>query len=417
MLSILRRINLVLLVVVVWQGYLFIRSEPANAQAAPFLYRPYYGPFITDSITASFDHTRPTYAETDVTFTRWQGDSKYGPPLGTDDISVTNDGVCTNVSGAHCYNGHPGYDLLLGSAGDRYQPVVASAAGQIDWAGWSSTQHDILLGLKIGINHWNNYRTVYGHLSMVRYQTGTNVGQWQIGTSGTTGNATGPHLHFEVQRYQNSKWRVTDPYGWRDRYNNNDNGDDPWPNDPSGDGVISTYVWVDNPLQPPPPNNGSSYKDDGDSGFSTQCLSGNYWWTVNNAGYNNDLRYTYVNGQTVNCWANWNVPALPSTGQYEVEVYVSVWNGANRTNAARYRVKHANGEQTVVVDQHRVGYSGGGYSGGDQWISLGRYNFSQGSPTTEFVQVADAAYIGSDVDPADSYRTILVDAVRWVKTH
>jgi murein DD-endopeptidase MepM/ murein hydrolase activator NlpD len=407
MMRLVRPINLALCAVVVWQVLLLVQSKPALAQAPPFLYRPYYGDF--PGWTAMFDHHVPN-GNASGTFINWNDALPgYTTNIGVDD--------CTPVW--RCYDGHEGVDFVL-----AYKPVVAAAEGQIDYAGWSSTNHDILLGLKMGINHWNNYRTVYGHLSMVRYQTQTNVGRWQIGTSGTTGNSSGPHLHFQVERYNNSKWRVTNPYGWRDRYNNYDNGDDPWAN--HQDGIISTWLWVDNPLQSPPSYGNSYYKDDGDSGFSTYCLSGNYWWTVNNAGYNNELRYTYVNGQTVNCWANWYVPALPSTGQYEVEVYVPTWNDANRTHAARYRVKHANGEQTVVVDQHRIGYRKNctpnppyHYCGAGEWISLGRYNFSQGSPATELVQLADAAYIGDQVDPPPpaSYRTILADAVRWVKTH
>lgn len=274
MMRFIRLINLALCAVVVWQGLLLMQSKPVFAQAAPFLYRPYYGNF--PGFSASFDHNLPNYGINWV-FTRWQGDSAYSPPH---DISATG----CNVGGSYCYDGHDGYDILL-----AYEPVVAAADGQTNYAGWHSTAHDTLLGLMARVDHGNNYRTIYGHLSMVRYLTNTNVGRWQIGTSGTTGNSTGPHLHFQVERYYNSQWRVTDPYGWRDQYNNNDNGDDLWAG--HADGVISTWLWVANPLQSPPPNNGTYYKDDGDSGFTTQCLSGNYWWLVNNAGYNNDLRY------------------------------------------------------------------------------------------------------------------------------
>lgn len=406
MMRFVRLINLALCAVVVWQVLLLVQSKPALAQAPPFLYRPYYGDF--PGFTAIFDHNR----QTANVFTNWNALWAYNPPT---DISVTDGDGCDFVS--YCYDGHEGVDFAL-----AYKPVVAAADGQIDYAGWSSTNHDTLLGLKMGINHWNNYRTVYGHLSMVRYQTQTNVGRWQIGTSGTTGNSSGPHLHFQVERYNNGAWRLTDPYGWRDQNNNSDNGDDPWapPND--NNGIISTWLWVANPLQSPPSYGNSYYKDDGDSGFSTYCLSGNYWWTVNNAGYNNDLRYTYANGQTVNCWADWRVPSLPSTGQYEVEVYVPTWDAYNRSHAARYRVQHANGEQTVVVDQHRIGYRlnctpNPPYCVAGEWISLGRYNFSQGSPSTQGVQLADTTYIGGDVELPSTNRKLLVDAVRWVKTH
>lgn len=51
-----------------------------------------------------------------------------------------------------------------------------------------------------------------------------------------------------------------------------------------------------------------------------------------------------------------------------------------------------------------------------EWISLGRYNFTQGSQATEFVQLADTTYIGGYTESAGS-RKLLVDAVRWIKTH
>jgi hypothetical protein len=103
---------------------------------------------------------------------------------------------------------------------------------------------------------------------------------------------------------------------------------------------------------------------------------------------------------------------LPSTGQYEVQVYVPYWHDGNRsrTHAARYEIYHQNGSNVVVVDQHDVSYS--------TWISLGRYNFTAG--TNGYVLVHDAAYIsGNHTDPFDftNARTVIADAVRWRKTH
>lgn len=119
------------------------------------------------------------------------------------------------------------------------------------------------------------------------------------------------------------------------------------------------------------------------------------------------MRYTLPNGTTADYWARWYAPSLPSTGQYEVEVYVPYWDVANRSHAVRYEVVHQSGTLVVVVDQHDV-------SSGT-WISLGRYNFNAGS--TGYIRVTDAAYIGGYVDPANSTKKILVDAIRWRKTH
>jgi hypothetical protein len=404
MMRFVRLVNLALCAVVVWQVLLLMQSKPAHAQAPRFLYRPYYGAF--PGWTALFDHHLPT-GNASGTFINYND----ALPGFTINIGVAD---CTPVW--HCYDGHQGVDFIL-----SYTPVVAAADGQVDYAGWDNTNHDILLGLKMGVNHWNNYRTVYGHLSMVRYQTGTNVGRWQIGTSGTTGSSTGPHLHFQVERFSSGTWRVTDPYGWRDTNNDNDNGDDPWAN--QANGVISTYLWVANPLQSPPPNNGTMTMDDGDAGFTAQCITSPPSWTVitDASGYLNDLRYVPATGNTTyNCTATWNFN-FPSTGQYELEVRVPMWDAANRTHAARYVIFWADIANptitrytTVVVDQHRVGYPGGSCPGGHCWISLGRYNFRQGVNSNGFVSVEDAAFI-NHIDP--NTRRVLADAMRAIRTH
>jgi murein DD-endopeptidase MepM/ murein hydrolase activator NlpD len=50
------------------------------------------------------------------------------------------------------------------------------------------------------IDHGTGYLTVYGHMSQVATQCGQSVGQGTyIGAVGSTGNSTGPHLHFETR--------------------------------------------------------------------------------------------------------------------------------------------------------------------------------------------------------------------------
>jgi murein DD-endopeptidase MepM/ murein hydrolase activator NlpD len=86
---------------------------------------------------------------------------------------------------------HVGVDMLaaLGT------PVRAAAAGRVTWAGWRDSW-----GLLVAVAHGNGVRTFYAHLSEIdvvvgqRVHTGTSVGR-----VGATGNARGPHLHFEVR--------------------------------------------------------------------------------------------------------------------------------------------------------------------------------------------------------------------------
>ncbi len=85
---------------------------------------------------------------------------------------------------------HPGVDL----AGDYGEPVRATAAGTVVTAGWDSGY-----GIKVDIDHGNRYHTWYAHLSRVGVNPGERVTKGQIiAWVGATGEATGPHLHYQV---------------------------------------------------------------------------------------------------------------------------------------------------------------------------------------------------------------------------
>ncbi|MGW2180524.1 peptidoglycan DD-metalloendopeptidase family protein [Streptomyces sp. NPDC001732] len=73
-------------------------------------------------------------------------------------------------------------------------PIVASAAGTVYFEGWSTGG-----GIMALIDHGNNRCSQYAHLSSTVINTGQRVAQGQlIGRSGATGNATGPHLHWNI---------------------------------------------------------------------------------------------------------------------------------------------------------------------------------------------------------------------------
>ena len=86
---------------------------------------------------------------------------------------------------------HEGIDI----AGASGTPIVAAASGKVIKAGWD----DWGLGNTIEIQHPDNSVTVYGHNRRLLVSKGTEVSQSQvIAQMGSTGNSTGPHLHFEV---------------------------------------------------------------------------------------------------------------------------------------------------------------------------------------------------------------------------
>ncbi len=77
-------------------------------------------------------------------------------------------------------------------------PVTASDRGVVLRAGWNSQGY----GNFVIIDHNIDYLTLYAHMSEIFVQEGEIVAQGQIlGTVGSTGNSTGPHLHFEIRDF------------------------------------------------------------------------------------------------------------------------------------------------------------------------------------------------------------------------
>ncbi|MBQ2896927.1 MAG: peptidoglycan DD-metalloendopeptidase family protein [Clostridia bacterium] len=75
-------------------------------------------------------------------------------------------------------------------------PIYASDGGTVTASGWSGGY-----GRMIKINHGNGYETLYAHCSKLVVSTGKKVAKGQlIAYVGSTGNSTGPHLHFEIRK-------------------------------------------------------------------------------------------------------------------------------------------------------------------------------------------------------------------------
>jgi murein DD-endopeptidase MepM/ murein hydrolase activator NlpD len=85
---------------------------------------------------------------------------------------------------------HTGMDI----ASNQGTAVYASDGGTVTLAGWNGGYGNCIM-----IDHGNGYVTLYGHLSAINVSKGQTVSQGEtIGLVGSTGNSTGPHLHFEV---------------------------------------------------------------------------------------------------------------------------------------------------------------------------------------------------------------------------
>jgi murein DD-endopeptidase MepM/ murein hydrolase activator NlpD len=86
---------------------------------------------------------------------------------------------------------HTGLDFRVKSG----TAVVAAANGTVVSSGWGGAY-----GNRIEVDHGNGYITTYSHLSKIVIKDGKVAAGQEIGKSGSSGNTTGPHLHFEVTK-------------------------------------------------------------------------------------------------------------------------------------------------------------------------------------------------------------------------
>jgi murein DD-endopeptidase MepM/ murein hydrolase activator NlpD len=85
---------------------------------------------------------------------------------------------------------HSGLDI----AGEKGQPVYATAAGVVTQAGYATGYGNVIV-----VDHGFGLETRYGHLSAFMVHTGDHVKRGEmIAKLGATGRTTGPHLHYEV---------------------------------------------------------------------------------------------------------------------------------------------------------------------------------------------------------------------------
>jgi murein DD-endopeptidase MepM/ murein hydrolase activator NlpD len=113
------------------------------------------------------------------------------------------------ISSSYGYRDHPrtgrkdfhtGMDIAANSG----EPVRATADGVVSFAGWSGGNGNL-----IALEHGFEYSTYYAHNKSVLVKVGQRVKRGDIiGHVGSTGNSTGPHLHYEVWK----KGKAVNPY-------------------------------------------------------------------------------------------------------------------------------------------------------------------------------------------------------------
>jgi hypothetical protein len=105
----------------------------------------------------------------------------------------------------HVYRPHAGVDLVAHYG----TPVRTVADGRIEVAGWCGE-----LGRCVRVAHEGGIVSIYGHLSQISVQPGSNVRVGDvIGRVGTSGLSTGPHLHFGIEKDGHSVDPLTQSLG------------------------------------------------------------------------------------------------------------------------------------------------------------------------------------------------------------
>ncbi len=101
------------------------------------------------------------------------------------------------LSGFNYSSYHRGIDIATAHG----VPIYAADSGVVMFAGWSNWG----FGYMVVLDHGNGWQTLYSHLSQWNVGCGQSVYQGNVvGLAGSTGNSTGPHLHFEMN-YQGSR--------------------------------------------------------------------------------------------------------------------------------------------------------------------------------------------------------------------
>lgn len=391
-----------------------------HAQAETFsIITPYYG---TKDIRSYFDHSAPNYSTNNI-FVRYDGQQWAG------NVGIGN---CTNF--VNCYDGHNGLDVAM-----DYEHTLAAADGIVWWARYAVTNcHNgatCSYGLQVKIKHTVNgqvYSTRYAHLTTLAVQEGQLVKARQIiGTTGSTGASTGPHLHFDVSICINtscaidSDFRPIDPFGWQPTPGAPVQND-PWALEQNPNGANSWCMWGDgqfvnkchpdrasNPI-PEPVYGDEIIVDDTTNntlGFTKGYNgNGNYtctgidpgcreWWETNGTGWGNHTYRTITNGLAGNYnaqdnWAKWKPMSL-TPGDYEVFVHVPENLGFSNdtfTWQAHFSVVDSSGiPATKLVDEY-IGV-GQAYNPRNKWLSLGIHSLNQNS----------AVYLYDDGEAPDAH--------------
>lgn len=118
------------------------------------------------------------------------GSTGTGTPSASGFIWPVN-GIVVSGFGMRWGRMHEGIDITASTG----TPIWAAAAGTVIWSGWRGGYGNCVV-----VDHGNGLATLYAHASALLVAVGQSVSQGEtVALVGSTGNSSGPHLHFEVR--------------------------------------------------------------------------------------------------------------------------------------------------------------------------------------------------------------------------
>lgn len=183
----------------------YIKELESERQAADAeidrILSEYYATSNKPSTTLAGNNANPTTTTTKPAGANgsYTSNAAWGWPLGSASCYISS-GYGYRSASISGNSFHGGMDIA--GSGITGKAVYASRAGKVITAVTSNTGY----GIHVLIDHGDGYSSLYAHMSVRYVNAGDTVSKGQmIGRVGSTGNVTGPHLHFEVRYYGEKK--------------------------------------------------------------------------------------------------------------------------------------------------------------------------------------------------------------------
>ncbi len=151
------------------------------------------GSLDMDALTAQIHAAMESASEIKV-FLAEQKDIFLATPLGW-----PTDGAVSSGYGSrkHPVTGAPGFHSGVDISVPHGSPVRSTADGIISYSGWTARS-----GHTVVVEHGHGFRTAYAHNRKNLVKVGQRVRRNEsIAVSGSTGNSTGPHVHYEIWKH------------------------------------------------------------------------------------------------------------------------------------------------------------------------------------------------------------------------